>query len=201
MIHEKPAFIPFSVDLTAENWKAKAMQEQPDHELMRAIATGNDDAFAALIRRHQTPLLNFFRRLGAHTESEDLVQDVFLRLYRYRDRYVHNAKFTTFLYTLARHVWADRWRKLQRILRIEERARQELPSETDGTLRQVRDELDARHALEQLPEKLRMVLVMSIYQGLRYEEIAAALGIPEGTVKSRVFLALKRLKEFYHDQH
>lgn len=176
------------------------MQEPLDHELMEKVRRGEQDAFAVLIRRHQIPLVNFFRRLGANNESEDLVQDVFLRLYRYRERYVYNAKFTTFLYTLARHVWADRWRKLQRILRIEERAKHELPSETDGNLGQVRDALDAQHALAQLPDKLKVVLVMSIYQGLRYEEIAAALGIPEGTVKSRVFLALKRLKEFYHGQ-
>jgi RNA polymerase sigma factor (sigma-70 family) len=176
------------------------MQELPDHELMGRIRAGDESAFETLIRRHQVPLLNFFRRLGAYSESEDLVQDVFLRLYRYRDRYVHNAKFTTFLYTLARHAWADRWRKLQRILRIEERAQRELPSETDGSLGQVRDAIDAQHALANLPEKLRMVLVMSIYQGLRYEEIAGALGIPEGTVKSRVFLALKRLKEIYREQ-
>lgn len=176
------------------------MQEVPNHELMRAIAAGDQDAFAVLIRRHQMPLLNFFRRLGANTESEDLVQDVFLRLYRYRDRYIHNAKFTTFLYTLARHVWADRWRKLQRILRIEERAKQELPSETDGNLGKLRDELDARHALSMLPDKLRIVLVMNIYQGLRYNEISEVLGIPEGTVKSRVFLALKQLREIYHGQ-
>jgi RNA polymerase sigma factor (sigma-70 family) len=176
------------------------MQELLDHELMGKVRAGDQDAFAVLIRRHQSPLLNFFRRLGANNESEDLVQDVFLRVYRYRDRYVHNAKFTTFLYTLARHVWSDRWRKLQRILRIEERAKQELPSATGGCAGQVRDAMDAQHALAQLPEKLRMVLVMSIYQGLRYDEIAAALAIPEGTVKSRVFIALKRLKEFYHEQ-
>ena len=176
------------------------MQEPLDHELMENVRRGEQDAFAVLIRRHQVPLLNFFRRLGANSESEDLVQDVFLRLYRYRDRYVHNAKFTTFLYTLARHVWADRWRKLQRILRIQERAKQEMITECDGNMGRVRDAMDTQQALEQLPDKLRIVLVMSICQGLRYNEIGEALGIPEGTVKSRVFLALKRLKEIYHDQ-
>ena len=175
------------------------MQELPDHELMGKIRGGDQDAFAALIRRHQNPLLNFFRRLGAYTESEDLVQEVFLRLYRYRDRYEHSAKFTTFLYTLARHVWADRWRKVQRILRIEQRAKQELTEVDDGNMEQVRNSIDVEQALGHLPERLRIVLVMSICQGLRYSEIGEALGIPEGTVKSRVFNALKRLKEIYHD--
>ena len=174
------------------------MQELPDHDLMTQTRSGDESAFAALIRRYQIPLLNFFRRLGANNESEDLVQEVFVRLYRYRDRYEHRAKFTTFLYTLARHVWADRWRKLQRILRIEERAKQELTETCDGNMGRVRDSMDTEQALAQLPDKLRIVLVMSICQGLRYSEIGEVLGIPEGTVKSRVFVALKQLKEIYH---
>jgi RNA polymerase sigma-70 factor (ECF subfamily) len=176
------------------------MHEPLDHELMEKIKAEEEDAFALLIRRHQSPLLNFFHRLGANSDAEDLVQEVFLRLYRYRDRYAHSAKFTTFLYTLARRAWADRWRKRQRIERIEERARKEMPAESDGNLGRTRDTLDAQQALTQLPEKLRIVLVMSLYQGLRYDEIAAALEIPTGTVKSRVFLALRRLKEIYHDR-
>ena len=197
---KKHGQLVFSIDLRSENWNATAMQEPLDHELMERIRAGDENAFAALIRRHQNSLLNFFRRSGANTESEDLAQEVFLRLYRYRDRYVHNAKFTTFLYTLARHVWADRWRKLQRILRIQERAKQEMMTECDGNMGRVRDAMDTQQALEQLPDKLRIVLVMSICQGLRYSEIGDILGIPEGTVKSRVFLALKQLKEIYHGQ-
>jgi RNA polymerase sigma-70 factor, ECF subfamily len=176
------------------------MQELPDHELMERTRAGDQGAFTLLIRRHQQSLLNFFRRLGANNDAEDLVQEVMVRLYRYRDRYAHSAKFTTFLYTLARHVWTDRWRKRQRMERIEERARQEMPVESDGNLGQIRDTLDALQVLTHLPEKLRIVLVMSLYQGLRYDEIADALQIPTGTVKSRVFIALRRLKEIYHDQ-
>ena len=177
------------------------MQELPDHELMRAIATEDHHAFAVLIRRHQSSLLNFFHRLGAYNEAEDLVQEVFLRLYRYRNRYIHNAKFTTFLYTIARHVWADRWRKLQRRLRIEERARQEMSATCDGHMGRTRNAIDTQQALDRLPDKLRIVLVMNICQGLRYQEIGKVLGIPVGTVKSRVFLAMKQLKEIYHGQH
>ena len=176
------------------------MQEPLDHQLMEQVRAGDQDAFAFLIRRYQSALVNFFRRVGANSDTEDLVQEVFLRVYRYKDRYVHNAKFTTFLYTLARHVWADRWRKIRRAERIRERARHELPSESDGNLEHVRNELDARHALESLPEKLRVVLVMSLYQGLKYDEIATVLKIPTGTVKSRVFLAMRQLKELHHEE-
>jgi len=60
-----------------------------------------------------------------------------------------------------------------------------------------RSRLDAQAALNTLPEKLRLVVVMSVYQGQRYDDIAAALGVPVGTVKSRMFLAMGRLKEFF----
>jgi RNA polymerase sigma-70 factor (ECF subfamily) len=176
------------------------MEELLDHELMERIKGGEQQAFTLLIQRHQSPLLNYFRRLGANNDAEDLVQDVFLRVYRYRDRYVHKAKFTTFLYTVAWHVWADRWRKRQRAEKIEERAKQEMPAESEANLEHVQNTLDAQQALTLLPDKLRIVLIMSIYQGMRYNEIADILQIPAGTVKSRVFLAMNRLKEIYHDQ-
>jgi RNA polymerase sigma-70 factor, ECF subfamily len=176
------------------------MCEPSDLELMDRTRAGDPAAFGVLIRRHQSPLLNFFRRLGAGRDAEDLAQEVFVRLYRWRDRYVQTAKFTTFLYTLARHVWADHWRKSKRRERIEERAKTELPSTDDGAWARVSSGLDAEQALAGLPEKLRVVLVMSLYQGLRYDEIAEVLGIPLGTVKSRVFVALQRLKEMHHDE-
>ncbi|OQW97833.1 MAG: hypothetical protein BWK77_00760 [Verrucomicrobia bacterium A1] len=176
------------------------MCEPSDIELMGQTRAGNEESFAILIRRHQAPLLNFFRRLGAHSDAEDLVQEVFVRLYRYRDRYAPSAKFTTFLYTLARHAWADRCRKSERRERIEERVRTEGPGADDGAWGRTAASLDAQQALGRLPEKLRVVLVMSLYQGLRYDEIADVLGIPQGTVKSRVFLALQRLREVYRDQ-
>lgn len=177
------------------------MEEPSDYDLMDRIRAGDPEAFTALVRRHQAPLLNFFRRLGASTmDAEDLVQEVFVRLYRYRARYARSAKFTTFLYTLARHAWTDHGRKAGRRARILERAEQEWPRADHEAAACAGRRLDARQALGCLPEKLRMVLVMSLYQGLRYEEIAEALGIPEGTVKSRVFLALKKLREMYADR-
>lgn len=176
------------------------MCEPSDGELMDGARAGDQAAFAALVRRHQGPLLNFFRRLGAGTDAEDLAQEVFVRLYRYRGRYVRSAKFTTFLYTLARHTWADHWRRAKRRERIQERAEEEGPRADDAAAARAGRALDAQQALALLPEKLRMVLVMSLYQGLKYSEIAEALRIPEGTVKSRVFLALRRLREIYHDE-
>ena len=176
------------------------MHEPSDFELMEQIQQGQQESFVILIRRHQDALVNFFRRLGADSDADDLVQETFLRLFRYRLRYRQTAKFTTFLYTLARHAWADRWRKHARKERLRERLHRELDETDDGRMGALRDRLDVQEALMRLPEKLRIVMVMSQYQGLNYDEIAETLGIPTGTVKSRVFLAMQRLRELFDEK-
>jgi RNA polymerase sigma-70 factor (ECF subfamily) len=172
----------------------------PDPELMRLLAAGDQDAFAALIRRHQRSLLNFFLRLGAYGEAEDLTQETFLRVFRYRFKYRPVAKFTTFLYTIARHVWADGLRKAMRREAVCERAAAELPTGDNRANERPHAAMDAQTALDQLSEKLRVVVVMSLYQGLKYEEIAGILDVPVGTVKSRMFTALNQLKEILRDK-
>lgn len=167
----------------------------PDVVLMQQVGSGDEAAFTALVERHQQPLLNFFARMGATTDGDDLVQETFVRLYRYRAQYRPAARFVTFLYHLARHVWADRGRKLGRHRRLvsayEEECRHTHASvpACDGR------SLDIQAALDRLSPKLREVIVLNVYQGLRYQEVAEVLGIPLGTVKSRLNLAIAALKE------
>jgi RNA polymerase sigma-70 factor (ECF subfamily) len=168
-----------------------------DFALMARLRAGDTTAFAALIRRHQTALVNFFRRMGAGNEAEDVAQETFLRVWRYRARYRPAAKFTTFLFTLARHAWADHLRRARKQERVVERVGAEAAPHDATAQDAARQRLDVQTALAALTEKLRLVVVMSLYQGLKYEEIAAALGIPVGTVKSRMFLALARLKDVF----
>ena len=165
-----------------------------DPELMARTSAGDRDAFAALIRRHQHALVNFFRRMGAlHDEAEDLLQETFLRVYAYRKRYRPVAKFTNFLYVLARHAWANLMRKASRTPRADDPAleRASVASQTPH----VDARMDVQAALEELSEKLRLVVVLNVYQGLKYREVAEVLEIPLGTVKSRMHLALKQLRE------
>lgn len=170
-------------------------EEDPDVALMLRVAAGSQEAFATLIRGHQNELLNFFVRMGAYLDGEDLVQETFLRVFRYREKYRPTARFRTFLYVLARHVWADRCRKLMR------RERLTFWLRTDAEIRDSAPEgngssqaMDVQAALNRLSPKLREVLVLNVYQGLRYQEIADILGIPLGTVKSRVNLALAAMR-------
>jgi RNA polymerase sigma factor (sigma-70 family) len=174
------------------------MEETGDFELMNRIRNNDQAAFLALVRRHQSSLVNFFHRLGAYTDAEDLVQETFLRLFKYRFKYRPDAKFTTFLYMLARHAWADGLRKQKKQEDISERVVAEAASVNRVETHGAQMSMDAQAALDVLPEKLRVVLVMSFYQGLRYEDIAEILGVPVGTVKSRVFLAMERMREAFN---
>lgn len=170
-----------------------------DAALMDRIREGHPEALESLVRRHQQSLVNFFRRMGAYMDAEDLAQETFIRVYKYRDRYRPTAKFTSFLYTVARHVWLDLLRQSRKREELTRRLEADGPRSSDGGHPATRLKMDVDGALRRLPEKLRSVIVLSFYQGLKYEEIATVLRIPLGTVKSRVFLALARLKEVWNN--
>jgi RNA polymerase sigma-70 factor (ECF subfamily) len=169
-----------------------------DRELMARAANGSAEAFAELVRRHQHGLANFFRRLGVYTDAEDLVQETFVRIFKYRRRYRPASRFTTFLYFVARNAWRDHVRRMTRrdrlaqgLTREAEVAAQSSPQPDAAG----RGRLDLETALLGLSPKLREVVVLNGIQGLSYQEVAEVLRIPLGTVKSRINLALHRLQE------
>jgi RNA polymerase sigma-70 factor, ECF subfamily len=166
-----------------------------DEALMGRAARGERDAFAELVRRHQNPLVNYFRRLGDSTHAEDLAQETFIRLYRYREKYRPTAKFTTFLYTLARRARIDDLRKrarradaMQRY--AEDRDVREASAAAPGSDREQR----AVEALNQLSETMRETVLLSVFQGFTYREIADITGAPEGTIKTRMYHAMRKLR-------
>lgn len=176
------------------NPRLKAVGDD-DARLMVQAAKGSETAYSALICRHQQVLMNFFRRLGADVHAaEDATQETFLRVFNYRLRYRPEAPFRFFLFTLARHAWVDLARKSRRWRSGKttgvEVDQQPVPLPVAGWER-----LDLQEALERLPFGHRMVLVLSLYYGLRYQEISKVMKIPVGTVKSRVFHALRKLRE------
>lgn len=179
------------------------LTEMDDAALMLRVRADDRDAFAALVKRHQKMLLNFFARSGVQYDCEDLVQQTFLRLYRYRDRYTPTAKVTTFLFLLARQVWIDELRRRKRHQRLvaglaaEPHPEQVEPVAADAG---AAGGLDLEQALATLPEGLRQVVELGVYQDLPYAAIAEILSIPVGTVKSRMFNALAKLREFLEER-
>ncbi len=169
--------------------------ERPDDALMRAMAERDDEAaLAELISRHRQKLANYFHRSGVTSDGEDLVQEVFTKAWTARRRWQPTAKVTTWLYTLARNALIDRARKANRIRVLHEGVRAESAPDTPAA-----DPLvaDADAALAVLPDDLRATVVLVVCQGLKYREAAEVLGVPEGTVKSRVHDGLNRMRDWF----
>lgn len=175
------------------------LMDMDDAALMLRVRADDRDAFAVLVKRHQKMLLNFFARSGVQYDCEDLVQQTFLRLYRYRDRYTPTAKVTTFLFLLARQVWIDELRRRKRHERlVDGLAAEPHPEHVEPVAADAgaAGAMDLAQALASLPEGLRQVIELGVYQDLPYAEVAEILAIPVGTVKSRMFNALAKLREF-----
>ena len=148
-------------------------------------------------KQYEKKLLNFFWRQGvSYSEGEDLVQETYLRLWEYRERYVHSAKLSTFLFLIARQVRIDALRRQTRREKREESWGKERPDtvEPDSFSRD-----DVRWAVLRLSEPLREVIELGVFQDLPYAQVSEILGIPVGTVKSRMSNALKKLKEIFDD--
>jgi len=176
-----------------------------DETLMGLVAGGNKEAFSVLVRKYLPGLLNFFYRMNVYSsDRDDLVQETFIRLFNYRSKYKPSAKFTTFLYMIARQVQVDYFRKQQRRMLLAESMKNEFVEPQEDCSRQGKNE-DRKERVERalgtLSEEMRCVVVMSIYQGFKYSEIAEILNIPVGTVKTRMFHALQKLgKVIEHEE-
>ena len=191
------------------------MSGRPDAELMAMSAKGDDSAFSEIVLRYQDVLLNFFMRKGvSFADGQDLVQRTLLRLWRYRHRYAPTAKFTTFLFLLAGQVAIDFIRAEGRRSGLEEELERKTEAESSaGTMRAIGETAVAcrpaepddgqgervRRAVASLPPGLRDVVELGVFQDLPYAEVSEILGIPVGTVKSRMFNALRKLKELMNE--
>ncbi len=180
------------------------MTDAPDTELMLLAGADDEAAFEILVERYQNVLLNLFLRKGVSlSDGEDLAQRTFLRLWRYRAKYTPQAKFTTFLFMLAMQEATDFFRASKRRRNLEDGFAAEL--EVAADVRQTEtagagEDVDVRRAVARLPEGLRDVVELGVFQDLPYAEVSEILGIPHGTVKSRMFHALRKLKEMFANE-
>lgn len=159
----------------------------------------SDDDLMAEAKKFEKNLLNFFWRQGVSSfEGEDLVQETYLRLWKYRHEYQPTAKLSTFLFLMARQVRIDALRRQTRRENREESWGKEQPTAEKPSPIGVRD--DVRWALARLSDALRETVELVVFQDLPYAEAAEVLGVPVGTVKSRMHNALKELKEIFDER-
>ena len=159
----------------------------------------SDETLMAEAKKFEKNLLNFFWRQGvSSSEGEDLVQETYLRLWKYRREYKPTAKLSTFLFLMARQVRIDALRRQTRRENREESWGKDQPTSEGPKAFGVRE--DVRWAIAKLSEPLRDVIELGVFQDLPYAEVAEILGVPVGTVKSRMHNALNKLKEIFDEQ-
>jgi RNA polymerase sigma-70 factor (ECF subfamily) len=176
-----------------------------DAELMLRVRAGDEISFGLLLEKHRGPVVHFLYRMVQNPAvSEELAQEVFLRVYKSRATYEPTAKFTTWLFRIATHL-ALNWIRDGRKEKGQESLSQEV---LEGTERQVADRRqsveqemlyevklrEVREAIARLPEKQRAAVIMHKYQDLGYAEIAGSLKCSESAVKSLLFRAYETLR-------
>jgi len=176
--------------------EAKLAHNEQDVALMAQAGSGDEAALRMLIERWKNPLINFFyRSLGSFEQSEDLAQMVFVRLHRAAPRYLPKAKFSTFLFHIARRLLINEYRRRQRHpLDIVDPL--DLPADsTDRTALNLMEIEEAfTQALEGLPENQRSAILLLKQQELSYQEIATVMNTTQSAVKTWIFRARKHLK-------
>ena len=185
-------------------------RDDSDESLMLRYRDGDVRAFEVLVTRHRRPVYNFiFRFVRDAAQAEDLLQETFLRLIKGADAYEKQAKFTTWLYTIARNLCVDASRRGKH----RKAASLDAPinGEEDGAAlidlvagggpavdrQAISRELAVRirRAVEALPDEQREIFLLREVNDLQFNEIAEIVGVPENTVKSRMRYALEKLRE------
>jgi RNA polymerase sigma-70 factor (ECF subfamily) len=198
---------------------AAVQDDATDEMLMVRYQRGERKAFVELVRRHNKPIYNFvLRQLRTPSVAEDLTQDVFMRLVQNAAEFKHEARFSTWLYTIARNLCIDQLRKLshRRHASLDQPQRDgaepsdsrplgETVADTNAQASAERGALSSEvrssivKAVDSLPDDQREVFLLREVANLPFRDIAEITGVGENTVKSRMRYALDRLKDALSD--
>ncbi len=202
-----------SEELSTSPLKDAATTQEEDAEasnahhvaLMQRVKVGDIAAFEELVVIHQHAVIGTVAKmLGSPNDAEDIGQQVFIRIWKSAKRYKPQAKFTTWMFTITRNLVFNEMRRRQRKPAVSMNEREEeyhLATPDDKAIapddaalqRELEDAVDA--AIQALPEKQRMAVVLRRYEELPYEEIAGILDLSLPAVKSLLFRARAQLKE------
>ncbi len=177
-----------------------------DAALMLRVRDGCSSSYAALLERHRNPVIHYvFRMVQNQAIAEELAQEVFLRVYRSRQKYEPSAKFTTWLFRIATNL-AFNWLRDERSRKSQESLNDGLTAGATINLKDRRPSVESvlvhnvklnavREAIGSLPEKQRAAVLMHKYEEMEYSQIAKVLGCSDSAVKSLIFRAYESLRE------
>ncbi len=205
MLSAHAATTPFFLKMEADNTLESTDGREIDFALMVRISEGDHQAFRSLVERHQHAVIGTVAKmLGNASESEDIAQQVFLRIWKNAKRYRPDAKFTTYLFTITRNLVFNETRRKSRKKEVSSDEREENSNLTvaanpdrqpDSELLQAELQRAVDKAIASLPDSQRMAVVLRRYEQLSYEEIAGVLNLSVSAVKSLLFRARTSLRE------
>ncbi|MBN2209989.1 MAG: sigma-70 family RNA polymerase sigma factor [Sedimentisphaerales bacterium] len=189
------------------------LEPQTDEQLLSDYRKGNEQAFMALTRRYERELYNFLLRfLGKSAQAEDVFQETFLQVHLSVDSFDASRRFRPWLYTIAANKARDLLRKQSRHGTVQVTGVEEgdeasfwdmmLQDSTtpDAILDQKQQTQAVRQIVAQMPEHLREILLLAYYNQMAYKDMAEALKIPLGTVKSRLHSAVAAFGRLWHER-
>ena len=184
--------------------------EFSDEELIAKFQNGDVGAFNQIVIRYKDRLLNFiYRFMNDIDKAEDLVQDTFLKLYTHKHSYKEIAKFSTWLYTIAGNLAKTELRKIKRRKTFsvtdlsyedQEFIISDVDTGPDEDIISRNLEKNIQSALNELPNEFRTVIILRDIQELSYEEISSIIGVPLGTIKSRINRGRLKLQKLLRDK-
>ena len=183
--------------------------DDPDVQLMLRFQGGEEGAFRTLFEEYRGPLLNFiYRYCQDRRIAEELTQEVFLRVYKSSQTYRPEAMFSTWIYRIATNICLNELRTGRYKYEVEFKGPDEHDSsiqydpvddrtrvKTDEQMAATEQQRQVQHALEKLPKKQRLALILSVYEQLSYREIGKRLGCSEAAVKSIVHRSKLALRD------
>lgn len=169
------------------------LSAETDAALIERCLRQDNAAWDEIMGRYRRRVFHIaYKFTGKHDQAEDLTQEIFLKLFRSLDKFNRDADFATWLTSVARNYCIDHYRasKREREVMVEDLLAFDQAASSSGNPQRRLEESDRRSflraGLERLPDKLREAVVLRDLQGLSYQEMADRLGLPEGTVKSRI---------------
>lgn len=161
-----------------------------DRKIVERVLKGDTEAFNLLVRQWEKPIYNFIlRMIGDRDEAMDLCQESFMKAYRELGTLKDRDRFSSWLYRIAHNTCYSKLRQDQGKTFVE------LDPETRGTRSSsIESRLAVEKALQQLPEDQREVVVLKVFQSLKFDEIAAIQDAPVSTVKSRLYMGFEKLR-------
>ncbi|GAC1652605.1 MAG: sigma-70 family RNA polymerase sigma factor [Vulcanimicrobiaceae bacterium] len=171
-----------------------------DSDLVAATLGGNPDAFAMLVERYDRAVYHLaYRTVRNSEEARDVAQESFFKAYRSLKTFKPGAKFSTWIFAITYHACCDRLNRSKRYSNEEFPERADAAPGPEETAIAGDEARRLRSAIERLPEKYRTVITLYHLQGKQYDEIAAVLGVPMGTVKTHLFRAKEHLRKLLTD--